>query len=781
MDQSDVLSFAERLIPAYHANDFESILANITHDQPPSAKILIKMELNRLMAPCNSNVDLRGKVEGTCREYQIDGLTHYFDDVALNTYHKSIKKFGTYCYGVWEALNNTRNNYRVIQQRNQTTNNEESTAFNVEPIRLGYDIKRMENRLRLATHIELNTSSTNITIHGESVDLSESGARFKLPSCFKYKTDDILKVRFVELAKNNDIAGLENTIEYKVLGVDDTYSHDSVVFVRTRCITKTEAIAQVITTSLTTARRELAHNNQDKIARVRSRAYEHIFLKHSTGLPLFFNGEDLQLALVTENNRAIWRYWHDECNQQTLDNLFTPKRMAGLAKANRRECSVTIYTFKYDLKGKTLFFSLMKPEVKEDVRRLFWHVGAQRDTWKVFRLTMYKLSEAEKNILTSHNDELQHHASDMTHYGVLQEIGDIQSAQDYLYQPKPTLSPKYINTFCHPRTVKQTPMGIHFDACSRRREPRYQFSTPIELYSNDELLTTGATVDISKHGLNITLKDPISITGDHPVKINFMELQLYNKQLPLDRVPYHTVRISPEGRCIQLMIDESAEVMKIIAFFQAIIDHNKTKFIEKPEVLPSIELLEGLHSILLSKLVSTPVYIEKLTRSLKPKVIGVKVPLPNYLELFNHLGSSSTLSLDPIYKNHTNTLMATPMRHVEGLDPQWNELYILVSKFSNRIQSIETRLHSDFKDTESRVDYLKQAINMGDLLVLRIASAPVLEVNTKLLLKDIDEISKIDMRTAAATDKEVNSITGYSEIIDITDEVLMRLHPHQDN
>ncbi|MGO1297032.1 MAG: PilZ domain-containing protein [Vibrio sp.] len=780
MDQSDVLSFAERLIPAYNSRDFESLLDKMTQDEAPSAKILIKMELSRIMAPCHNNVDLRGKVDGVCREYQIDDFTHYLDDIALNTYHKNIKKFGSYTYGVWNALNNTRNNYRVMQRRTQDSTNVETNAYEVEPIRLGYDLKRMEKRLRLSTHIEVKIPTTNIVIHGESLDLSVSGARFKVPSCFKYKSEQIIKVKFVELNQRHGMPELDQYIEYKIIGLNDAYRHDSVTFLRAVRVTKTDIIGQVITESLTTIKKQQAHDNQDKIARLRSRAYEHIFLKHSCGLPLFFNKDTLQLALVTENNREIWQYWHDERNQQTLDNLFTPKRMAALAKSNIKECSVTIYAFKHELNGKTLFFSLLKPEVKDEVRQLFWHVGAQRDTWKVFRLTMFMLSKSERETLASHDDELQGYASQMSHYGVLQEIGDIQSADDYLLQAKPSLPTKTINAFCHPRTINHAPMGIHFDACSRRREPRYQFRTPIEIYQDNQLLATGVTVDISKHGLNITLKTPVNLTSEVDVTINFIELQLYNSKLALDRVPYRTVRISPEGRYIQLMIHENSETVKVTAFLQSIIDHNKTKIIEKPEVLPSIELLEGLHSILLSKLVSTPIYIEKQSRRLKPKVIGIKLPLPQHLELFDFLGTDDTLSLDSIYKNHTNTLMATPMRHIEGLDPQWNELYVSVSKFANRIQAVEVHLHSDFKDAESRLDYVKQAKNLGELLVLRIASTPVINSKTQLLSKDIEEMSHIDMRIAAAIDKEVNSITGYNELIDITDEVLMRLPTHQD-
>jgi hypothetical protein len=91
MQQSEILSIAERLIPAYRLPDFEHLLSQMTEDESPSAKLLVKMELNRIMAPCVKSIDLRGRVKGECREYELDGRKHWFDDVAFNPITKGSK------------------------------------------------------------------------------------------------------------------------------------------------------------------------------------------------------------------------------------------------------------------------------------------------------------------------------------------------------------------------------------------------------------------------------------------------------------------------------------------------------------------------------------------------------------------------------------------------------------------------------------------------------------------------------------------------------------------
>ena len=777
MQQSEILSLAERLISAYYSADLEYLLGQLTQGESPSAKLLVKMELNRIMTPCYKSVDLRGRVNGECREYEIEGITHWLDDVAFNAYHKSIRKYGSYTEGVWEALNNTRNNFRVMQQRGtpQKEVDTKSSFFDADPIKLGYDLKRLENRMRISTQIEIHLANKQQVAHGLSVDLSTSGARFKVPSFFDYKLGEIITVRFVELFKEYEISGLDAQIEYRILAVDESYDNDAIKFLRVLRLSETDAIDRVIAESLSNNRKKATHDNQDKIIRARTRAYEHAYLKHSCSLPLFFSGNELKIALITENNLPLWQYWHDERNQQALGTLFSEQRMATLTKPGIHDSNNVLYAFKHEYKDKTLFFSMMMPEAKPDERKLFWHIGAKRDSWKVFRLWMFELSTDERRALASHSEELSQRSRNLTHFGILQEISDLQSAHDYLFVDKPNLSSKAINPFCHPRKVHGMPMGVYFDARSRRKEPRYHFRTPLTLIDSEGKRYSGFTVDMSKRGLSVIVEEPISMKVQDKITIDFDELKLYDKDLPLDSVPYQLIRLSPEGRRVQLMLEETSSTMKIIAFFNSVIEHNRDKLLQKPEILPSLELLESLHNILLDKMVSSPIFVDKSTRNLRPKVIGVNYPLPRHIEFLAKLGQENKISLEPIFKGHTNTLLANPMKRIDGVEPQFNELYISILKFGNRVKSIETRLLNEFESTQQRIEFIRNAQNMGEIFVLRIASAPIFDAFTTLLRQDLDELAQISMPNATALEKEITALAGYGEIVDVTDEVIMRL------
>lgn len=777
MQQPEILSLAERLIPAYHAQDFEHLLNQMTEGEPPSTKILVKMELNRVMAPCTKPIDLRGRVKGECRAYDLDGLKHWLDDVAFNAYHKNTRKFGGYTEGVWEALINTHNNFRVMQKQGKPIGTEVAAnpnSLDVEAITLGYDLKRKENRLKISSQVEI-TLANNQVVNALTVDLSPSGAKFKAPSAFDYKLGEVVDVTLVELQKSVEIEGIEQPIPYRIVGIDESYENDAVKFLRLLKLDTSNLVEKLIEHLLQSDAQKARHDNQDKIIRARARGFEHTYLKHTCNLPVFFSGNELKLVLMTENNRPIWQYWHDERNQQTLSSLFHQQRMAQLTTEGVKGSSNVIYSFTHQHKEKSLFFSMMMPEATRELRQLFWHVGAKKESWKAFRLSVFELSPDERKELSQHYSELDLEAETLTHCGILQEISDDNSRQDYLLTDKPRLAANELNPFRHLRNPTTNPACIYFDAQSRRREPRYQFKSPLLLNDINGNAVEGSTIDISKHGASIALASPTSLKAGEACFINFKELQLYDKNLPLSEVPYKVIRISPSGKRLQLAIEESSQIMRTITFFGRLIEHNQDKLVAKKELLPSNELLESLHDILLDKMVSSPLYIEKRGKSLRPKAIGVNYPLSSYLTILAKLGDGPNFSLAPIYKGHTNTLLAQPMKRIEGAEPQYHELYLSASKFGTRIQSVEAKLSGEFESIKERISYIKRAQMMGEFYAIRICGAPVFNPITALVRKDLEELTQISMHQARSLEKEINNIVGYGELTDITEEVLIRL------
>ncbi|MDW2138943.1 PilZ domain-containing protein, partial [Vibrio sp. 2128(2023)] len=167
-----------------------------------------------------------------------------------------------------------------------------------------------------------------------------------------------------------------------------------------------------------------------------------------------------------------------------------------LIKQGVKGTSNVLYSFTHEHENKTYFYSMLRPEATREQRQLFWHLGAKRESWRAFRISIFELSEQEKEDLALFSPELAETSQSLTHIGILQEIADEKSGQDYLLTEKPRLPANTLNAFRHPRKITGNPKGIYFDAQSRRKEPRYRFKTPLEL-SSAELKAAGSTVDIS--------------------------------------------------------------------------------------------------------------------------------------------------------------------------------------------------------------------------------------------------------------------------------------------
>ncbi|WP_322803040.1 PilZ domain-containing protein [Vibrio alfacsensis] len=778
MQQSEILSLAERLIPTYGADDFDFVLSQLTEGEPPSTKLLVKMELNRVMAPCTKSVDLRGRVNGECRQYLLDGISHWLDDVAFNAYHKNLEKYGRYTEGMWESLINTRNSFRLLSQNTHQKEakplTDPESPFLAEPIHLGYDLKRQEKRLKVQSQVEITRQKGQL-IHALSIDLSCSGAKFKVPSAFKYNLGEVIQVTFTEFASKSQVSGLEEPLSYRVLAVDDCYENNAVLYLRTIRLTETNIIERVIDEALNSTAKRIRHDNQDKIIRARTRGYEHMALKHTSNLPLFFEGTELKLAMLTPNNQQLWQYWHDERNQQVLGSLFNQQRMSDLIRQGAKGTTNVLYSFTHEHNDKTYFYSMLRPEATREQRQLFWHLGAKRPSWRAFRLSIFELSEQEKDDIATLSVEFNCCSQSLSHIGILQEIADNESAQDYLLTEKPRLAANTLNAFRHPRKIIGSPKGIYFDAKSRRKEPRYRFKTPLVLKSNQAKLG-GYTTDLSKRGLSIHLDEPMLLRVGEEVLINFRELQLYDKQLPLSAVPYKVVRVSPDGHDVQLMIEEYSKTMRVIAFFNRIIEHNQDKLLPQKEILPSNSLLERLHSVLLSRTLTTPVFITKsAVTSVKTPIIGVNFPLPKHIELYARLGHNQQFSLDPLFKGRSSTLIAEPIKRIDGARAKHQDIYTRVSKVGDTITEVESKLPQEFESIKERINFIKKARMMGEFYAIRVSTAPIFDPMTSMLQRDLSELTQLGVHQASKLEKELTALIGYCEFEDITEEVVVRL------
>ncbi len=780
MQLDDYKALIEQLLPVYGSEDFQQVFDSLTSSESGPIKLHIKMEINRLMTPCKKIIDLRGRVKGQCRPYTFNDQTHWLDDVAINILHRRSKVFNNqYCTGLYEALVNTHNDFRELHQQGErstlVTQKSNPELFTANLIRFGHYLHREENRLQISTPVTINFP-LNQQIWGMTADLSFSGAKFKVPAAFNYRLGQTIDATFPQLATTHDEPCFEQPHRYRILGIDDNPEDNSFKWLRLIALSDNEALKTMIVESQNKGSLRHRHNHEDKIIQARTQGYEHCFLKHTVGIPLFFSGTELKYALLTDHNRYLWQYWHDERNQPVINQLLSEQRIASLGRKGLKQSSTLIYCFHHDHQGSRYFYSAALPEMDQEQRRLFWQLGAHRDSWRVMRLTVYPLRQQELEKLNDVAPEMLEKFQDLTHVGVLQDITHKATQPDYRAAHKSSLDSKAINPFRHPKNPICLAEAIHFDPKPQRSESRFAYKTPISLYQQGQLISAGHSIDFSSKGLNINLDTPFRCKKDDPVIIKFDQLQRLAKIDILSRMPYRVIRTSPNGKNIQLITEGSKESAAGEQFLRNLIKSNQEKLALCEEQLSSPAMLLAMHQMLLTRLNSIPYFAEKIDHKIKVKTVGSNFPLTPLADIFYQLGEHKHFDLSLLFKRRVKEMLAYPMRPIENVrEPYVHELYIAFQQQDGEIKKIAVKASYEFETLEDRIRFITFARKNGSFLAIRVTALPIFNPLTALIGEKLSELARLTLHRARALEAEFISLIGCGEIFDITDEVLVRL------
>ena len=784
MHLDDYKALIEQLLPIYNQPDFDAVFNLLTEHETGPVRLQIKMEINRLMTPCNKIIDLRGRVKGQCREYTFSDHSHWLDDVAINIYHRRKAVFGgQYCYGLYEELINTHNNFRILHQQQKmppiytTPEDNPYGLFQAQLIRFGYYLSREEKRLSIATPIAL-TLANEQQILATTVDLSFSGAKCKVPAAFDYQLGQTITASFPQLAQQYQDARLNQSHHYRILSIDTIQDNDNIKWLRLLALTDNTALQAIIKHD---QHQSLSHNNHDdKIIQLRTQGYEHCYLKHTLTMPLFFAGNNLKYSLLTDHNQHQWQYWHDERNQPVINHLLSATRINNLELSGISHTSTLIYSFFHEHQGQRYFYSAALPEMTRQQRLLFWQIGAKRESWRVMRLTIYPLAQNDMQALAQLTPEMMPYCQDLSHIGTLQDLTHAEVQSDYLCGVTSTLPPSELNQFRHLRNPISQAEAIHFDPKPLRSEDRFRYKTVITLQQD---LTTigGVSIDFSSRGLNINLDQPLRCKQGDTVFIEFTHLARSTKNDILKKMPYQIIRTSPSGKNIQLTTIENEDGLLGGQFLRTLIESNLEKLALCKEPQPSPAMLLTMHQMLLTRLHSLPYFAEKIDHKIKVKAVGSNFPLSPLASMLRQLSDNNRLDLDVIFRQRVKQMLADPMRprnKQQQQPPFIHELYLAVEYYDKQIHKMDTKLRSDFEDLAAQRQYIQQARQHGDLFALRITALPLLNPLTALIGEKLSKLARLTLHRARALEMEFTSLMGCGEIFDITDEVLIRLEIH---
>ncbi|WP_426369814.1 PilZ domain-containing protein [Pseudocolwellia sp. HL-MZ7] len=792
------------------SKDFETKFAAKSTQIPKSERFLLKMELKRLAAPCSRLVDLRGLVDGECKPFQHEERTHFLDDVAIKVFNENITLYGIYTVGVYEAITNTDNNFRVIYQKEKAGIKPildkkpkvqkvfEKSQYPAKLYKFGEYHNRSEERMNFSITLLVTSQEGKVECH--SSDISVNGCRFRLPSTTKMQIGQIISIRFLGLEEefefgssdifNYEVKNIQLVDTLQLVGVKRVYDEDY----------KRDGFKQFLSGFIQGNKRRYKINLDNTISALLTRNFEQYVLPKSNELPVFLSGEDESLrpkyALTCLNNHKIFEYWQDECKNSTLHFLITPDRIKRLKKAFVLGKSLLVYSFIHHSQGKSYFYSADEEQLKDDQDFMAEFLGFAANKAD-FAITTLTLSDVKKDkvdsfytlsdSLTKKNQYLNLPVSEenlqkideLTYLVVVNDITNANSTTIYQAFPADNINASKIKAFGHkrintPRTVEE--IGINYQ--NHRQESRFKFQTDVDV-TNNELTLPAQSLDFSASGLKLEFDEATVLNKGDVVHLSFTNLQKITSLFDLKSLPYVIVRINEKKTIINLrvQIDKHKHIGK--AFFKALIEKNKDKLTPDEYASMVQGLVKPLRNIYSSSLSIPNLIIQTSGSRYKFEALGCAQEygklMPTMRELSDKVGH---YNLYPVLSNlsMTNDLMLNLKKMHATDEPISKVLYVAVNPDAENIEDrVITKITSELNTLKLQNLFMKGALRRGHFLCLQLKLSRTNVPDMDYLNPELSYISSYAIHRGKQVEQEVWNVAGVVQVLDITQEAMMRI------
>lgn len=818
MTTPDLQPFAgiiERLKPLLNTSEFSEVFNILTADIPKPKQFLLKMELKRLGQPCGYYIDLRGKVDGEVRPYDHKGKTHYMDDTAVKAFERGIKRYGQYTLGLYEEVTNTDNNYRV--RHKQETNQriqaviagdpliaKEPTGDVTEDEKAGPQLiqfasycSRGEERMNFIIDIEIETEDGE-HFQASTVDLSVSGSKLKVPNSRRLQTGQKIAIYFRGLEQEFTL-GNDNGIAYQVL---DTEVVERAQYVRVKRIIENEhqGFVEFLKNFINGNKRRYKVNLDNTLDAVVVKGYEQFYLPRISSLPVFLAvREGLPVpvcALTTENNRQHVQYFQDERQLSVLIQILSGKRLKSCLTKAPLERSTTLYCFTHAAKGKLYYYSATGDELAQTphLQNVFFGFGAQKPSWRVFHLVVHRTHPADAHVLMSLPDSADAEISKLNQpppqlvQGMIQDFRYVACLTDITQQESTLLYQQIsfdesllgqLKVYGHPKLDEIPALeSVAVQYVNLRAEGRFLYKTKVMLKVNSQHYLEAITRDFSSKGLQIEVSEAISYQKGDRVQLALPDMQKISSKYGLTDLEYEVMAVSKSQLVMNLRIIEGDVPHQGRLFFEQLIKSNRAKLTLAEETPKFAGLGQALRNMYVKALNSFPFFMHRHGIRYDLNVIGRGAEPNNLHRLLGIFqDKQQKFNLQPMLKNNaTNLHFANQLKQMKRQDPPKSfELFIRFRQGQTKMeQSFVTEYDFDLKTAQARQYFVQDALANDLLFCFRIFLSRTGRPDTEHINKELSYVSVYAIHKAKVLEEELWSVVGVGDVIDISDEILLR-------
>ncbi len=821
MSTSDLQPFTgiiERLKPLLNTSEFSEVFNILTAEIPKPKQFLIKMELKRLGQPCGYYIDLRGRVDGEVRPYEFAGKTHYMDDTAIKTFERGLKRYGKYTLGLYEEVTNTDNNYRVrhkqeTEQRIQavmsgdallskdgdTITDPAEEKPGTKLIQFASYCTRTEERMNFIIDIDIETDSGE-KFQASTVDLSVSGCKLKIPNSRRLQNGQLIAVFFKGLEQEFAL-GFNHGVSYQVI---DSESVDRALYVRVKRTSHTDdhGFSGFLRNFINGNKRRYKVNLDNTLDAVIVKGYEQFYLPRISSLPVFLAvREGLPVpvcALTTENNRQNLHYFQDERQQSVLIQILSGKRIKQCLQKAPSERSTILYTFTHAAKGRLYFYSATMDELMQlpQLQSVFFGFGAQKSSWRAFHLVVHRTHPADAQMLLSLPDTADadidkinqpppqlvlNMIQDFRYVVALTDITQQESTANYQQIHYDEKLVSQLKMFGHPKAEELPPLeGVAVQYVNLRSEARFLYKTRVLVRVNRDHVIESHTRDFSCRGLQLELSEPVEYQKGDKIQLALPDMQKISSKYGLQELDYEVMAVSKNQLIMNLRIVEGDKPHQARLFFEQLIKNNRAKLTLAEETPRYAGLGPALRNMYVKALNSFPFYMHRHGIRYDLNAIGRGAEPSNLHRLLSvHSDKSQRINMGAFLKNSTvNLHFANLLKQMKRQDlPKTIDVFIRYRQGQTKLdQSFVTEFDFDLKTAQAR-QYLVQDATANDLLFcFRIYLSRTGRPDTEHISKELSYVSVYAIHKAEVLEEELWSVVGVGDVIDITDEVLLRYH-----
>ena len=811
-DLKQYADIIEQLKPMVNEPEFNQVLLQTAADVPKEKRFLIKMEVKRLAKPCMRTIDLRGHVDGKCKKYVHEGRSHYMDDLAVDKFEEQIRVFGRYTYGVYEAVQNTENNFRLIREKElaqERAHKENPTAkkrsavleqFKVPTVNLLDYRQRNTERMNFAVAVEVFNNAGQ-AMRGLSVDISLEGLQIKLAKDAFFKTGETLFIFFRGL-ENEFAMDKKNGIAYKLVKIITKNDVNYLALQRDKDC-PSPAFDKFLESFIHGNKRRYKVNMSNTIEAITSKTCEQYFSPRSPTLPVYIDVINKTLvprfAMVNEVNRETVQYWQDEEENCRLNFLLTQERLMRLLNKSDEVREIFVFSFTHLHSDKVYFYSASFEELlqKDILLKVFLGFGSKKASWRVFKITLTDMVPEQAHIPLSIPDSVGSKVkklntppsarlmSKLKNLRYLAHVTDVTSVTGQETYNEFTFNREnlsHLRVFGHPRN--RAPSNIHlvrFKYEEQRIESRYQLRTQIEArFNNEDVVHKGVSEDISVHGLGLRVELNKEYKGslEGRVEVAFPRLQEIANTFDVMHLQYEIIYHNVEKNILHLKTMPGEEGKSARAFFEELIKKNKAnlKVDNDEEEVPGIG--QALRCINARNATSLSFLMSKEGVRYTPQACIVGKQDERITTLTTQYAEQGKVNLEFLFRDRKqdSPFVQSGIKAVKLENmPLRQELFISFDASQKEPRmAIIPRYSDKFESNEQRRAFIREAMVRGQFIAIHVMLTTTGKPDMSMLQTEINYVTMYAMHRARELEKKMWSIAACSHLVDVTDEVLIR-------